>query len=196
MTTRSILTAASLAAILWFGTSPSLAQRSHGGGQGPGAGASGSHVPMGGNAPSTGKSENAHSSNAASSSSPTDLLTRNTKLDSTLTSKLQSKGLIPAGSDLKDVCNGFKNLGLCMASIHVSHNLNIPFDCLKADVTGMAPAAGATCPNGTGASKLSLGKAIHTLSPDANASAEVKKAQKAANADIKASESEAQTKSS
>ncbi len=196
MMKRSILTAASLAAILCFGTSPALAQHGHSGGQGQGAGASGSHVPMGGNAPSTGKSANAHSSNAASSSSPTDLLTRNAKLDSTLTSKLQSKGLIPAGSDLKDVCKDFSNLGRCISAIHVSHNLNVSFDCLKADVTGTAPAAGATCPDGTGASKLSLGKAIQTLSPNANASAEVKKAQKAANADIKASESEAQTKSS
>ncbi len=196
MMKRSILTAASLAAILCFGTSPALAQHGHSGGQG--AGASGSHVPMGGNAPSMGKSANAHSSNAASSSSPTDLLTRNAKLDSTLTSKLQSKGLIPAGADLKDVCSGFKNLGLCMASIHVSHNLNLSFDCVKADVTGTAPAAGATCPDGTGASKLSLGKSIQTLKPDANATAEVKKAQKAANADIRASEAEsrAQTKSS
>lgn len=198
---RSILTAASLAAILWFGTSPALAQRPSGGqGRGPGAGASGSHVPMGGNAPSMGKSGNApantNASSHASSSSPTDLLTRNTHLDSTLTSNLQSKGLIPAGADLKDVCNGFKNLGLCMASIHVSHNLNLSFDCVKADVTGTAPAAGATCPDGTGASKMSLGKTIQTLSPNANASAELKKANKAAKADIQEAEAQAQTKSS
>lgn len=199
MTKRSILTAASLAAILCFGTSPALAQHGHSGGQGQGAGASGSHVPMGGNSPSMGKSANANAnapSNHASSSSPTDLLTRNTKLDTTLTSKLQSKGLIPAGADLKDVCSGFKNLGLCMASIHVSHNLNVSFDCLKADVTGTAPAAGATCPDGTGASKMSLGKAIQTLSPNANASAETKKAQKAANQDIRESQTQSETKSS
>ncbi len=196
MTKRSILTAASLAAILCFGTSPALAQHGHSGGQGQGAGASGSHVPMGSNSPSMGKSANAHSNNAASSSSATDLLTRNTKLDSNLTSKLQSKGLIPAGSDLKDVCKDFSNLGRCMSAIHVSHNLNIPFDCLKADVTGMAPAAGATCPDGTGASKMSLGKAIHTLSPNANASAEVKKAQKAANQDIRESQTQSETKPS
>lgn len=187
-----ILTAASLAAMLWLGTMPALAQRGHGGGAGK---ASASNKPTD-SGPNKGNSANAHSSSAASSSSPTDLLTRNTKLDTHLTSKLQSKGLIPAGSDLKDICSGFKNLGQCMASIHVSHNLNIPFDCLKADVTGTAPAAGATCPAGTGASKMSLGKAIQTLDPKAKASAEVKKAQKAADADIKESESKAQTKSS
>jgi hypothetical protein len=128
------------------------------------------------------------SGKGAASSSPTTLLTNNTKLDSTLTSKLQSKGLLPTGTDLKVTCAGFKNLGQCIAAIHVSHNLNVPFACMQADMTGTAPVAGTTCPTGTGSSKLSLGKSIQALSPNADAKAESKTGTSEANADIKDAE--------
>lgn len=175
---------------------PALAQNPHaGGGAGAGAGAGGTHGPAmgsgnamgnatghgngGSNAPSMG------ASSKASASSPTTVLDRNSKLDSTLTSKLQSKGLLPAGTDLKDTCGGFKNLGQCIAAIHVSHNLpNVSFDCLKADMTGTAPAKGVTCPAGTGSSKMSLGKSIQTLSPNTDAKTEAKTGQKQAHDDI------------
>jgi hypothetical protein len=127
----------------------------------------------------------ADSSNAANSS-PDSVLGRNSKLDSTLTSKFQSQGLLSAGTDLKTACQGFKNLGQCVAALHVSKNLNIPFGCLQADMTGTAPATGTTCPRGTGTSKLSLGKSITTLQPSANATGEAKKANKQANSDLQA----------
>src|SRR5260370_19284673 len=101
-----------------------------------------------------------HGAGAASSSSPMNVLERNSKLDGKLTSRLQSKGLLPAGSDLKTACFGFKNLGQCIAAIHVSHNLKIPFACLQADMTGTAPAANAGCASATGCSKMSLGREI------------------------------------
>ena len=53
-----------------------------------------------------------------------------------------------------------------MATAHVSHNLDIPFDQLKAKVTG---------PNAEG-----LGRAIHGLKPSVNANAEAKKPEKSA----------------
>lgn len=164
-----------------------FAQNPHGGGAGH---PSGSHGPaMGSGNADHGNAE--ASSKGAGSSSPTDLLTENTKLDSHLTSKLQSKGLLPAGTDLKDACAGFKNLGQCIAAIHVSHNHdNIPFACLKADMTGTAPAAGITCPTGTGSSKLSLGKSIQTLSPGTDSKEAAKTATKQSDADIKDAETQ------
>jgi hypothetical protein len=124
----------------------------------------------------------------AAAGSPGTVLTKNTKLDTHLTSLLQSKGLLPKGTDLKDACSGFKNLGQCVAAIHVSHNLNIPFTCLSADMTGTAPATGTTCPAGTGSSKMSLGKSIQTLSPNASVRTEGKTATKQANDDINEAE--------
>jgi hypothetical protein len=81
------------------------------------------------------------------------------------------------GQDAQTACSGFKNLGQCVAAAHVAKNLNIPggFDALKAKMTG------------TGA--MSLGKAIQSLAPDANAKAETKKANKQASDDMKESNS-------
>src|SRR5215831_2703093 len=171
-----------------FSAGFALAQHPHGGPGGAG-GAGGPHGP----AMNNGAAEHGNadaSSKGAASSSPTELLTKNTKLDSNLTSKLQSKGLLPAGTDLKDACGGFKNLGQCVAAIHVSHNLDIPFACMKANMTANPPAAGTTCPAGTGSSKnkMSLGKSIQTLSPNANSKTEATNAQKQGDADIKEAE--------
>jgi len=176
-----------LATALCFAAAPAFAQQSHAHGGAGGAG--GSH----GAAMSNGAADHGSSDSSAkgASSSPTTLLTNNTRLDNNLTTKLQSKGLLPAGTDLKDACAGFKNLGQCVAAIHVSHNLKVPFACMKADMTGAAPAAGATCPAGTGSSQLSLGKSIQALEPSADSKTASKTATKQADADIK----EAQTTS-
>ena len=91
-------------------------------------------------------------------------LSDNTKLSG----KLQS--LLPAGTNLQQASQGFKNLGQFVAAVHVSHNLGIPFDQLKAKMTG--PSA------------ESLGKAIEQLKPTANARAEAKKANKQADQDM------------
>jgi hypothetical protein len=127
--------------------------------------------------------------NGGTASSPTNVLSKNSKLDSTLTSNLQSKGLLPAGTDLKDACSGFKNLGQCIAAIHVSHNLHVPFACMRANMTGTAPATGTSCPAGTGSRKLSIGKSIQALSPNADAKAETKNGESEANTDLKEAES-------
>jgi hypothetical protein len=97
-----------------------------------------------------------------------DQLARNTQLSSRL------QGLLPVGTDISQASSGFKNLGQFVAAAHVSRNLNIPFDQLKAKMTGM-----------------SLGKAIHELNPDVDAKAEAKKAEQQAKQDIQASKAEA-----
>ena len=76
--------------------------------------------------------------------------------------------LVPAGMSTEEACTGFKNVKDCAASLHASVNLNIPFGDLKAKVTG-----------GQG-----LGAAIHELKPEANARAEVRKAQGQAQDDV------------
>ncbi len=95
---------------------------------------------------------------------PDQMLSRNSQLSSKLDS------LLPNGENAQQACSGYKNLGQCVSAIHVSKNLGIPFDDLKAKTTG------------SGA--VSLGKAIHELKPDANAKAEVKKANQQAKQDL------------
>ena len=72
------------------------------------------------------------------------------------------QAMLPAGMTVEQAASGFKNLGQFIAAVNVSKNLGIPFDQLKAQVTG--------------ASAVSLGAAIHTLKPGADAKAEVKQA--------------------
>ena len=100
----------------------------------------------------------------ASGKTASDLLTQNTKLSSNL------EKLLPQGMTAQQACDGFKNLGQCVAAMHVSHNLDIPFADLKAKTTGSG--------------SVSLGKAIETLKPAANSKAESKKAQKQASQDL------------
>jgi hypothetical protein len=126
------------------------------GDMGRGMGHSSSNMPMN------------NSSRSVSASSPTNLLSTNSKLNSTLNDRLSP--LLPSGMSLTDAASGFKNLGQFVAAVHVSHNLDIPFTDLKDKMT----------------SGDSLGKAIHALKPDVKAKSEAKKAEKQAKADVKA----------
>lgn len=172
---------------LFLSSSPLFAQRPHGGGAGNGnSGATGAAM-HGASGADHGNNTSANGTKSAAASSPATVLSKNTKLDTHLTNLLQSKGLLAKGTDLKDACAGFKNLGQCVAALHVSHNLNIPFACLSANATGTAPAKDASCPSGTGTSKMSLGKSIQALSPNAtsaSAKTEEKSATKQADDDI------------
>ena len=128
-------------------------------------------------------------SNGNSAHSPTTLLQNNDQLNTHLTSALGKSGVTLPSGGLQTACAGFKNLGQCVAALHVSNNLKIGFDCLKADMLGQAPSDAAACPSGTGSSKMSMGKAISTLQPNADAKAEAKKANKQASQDLSGSES-------
>ena len=142
---------------------PTFAQRSHPGGgppagHGPGDNSSASN--------SHGADTTAHTDMAHSS--PSDVLSHNTAI----------AGKIKAltGQDAATACDGFKNLGQCVAAAHVAKNLDIPggFDALKAKMTG------------SGA--VNLGKAIQALSPNADAKGEAKKANHQASDDMKEAE--------
>ena len=112
---------------------PLQAQHGHGGGaagvsHGPGMGGMG--TPHSSDHPSNQANHDSRSGSGKQQSSVSQRLTDNTKL----ASKLQS--LLPAGTDLQQAAQGFKNLGQFVAAVHVSHNLGIPFDQLKARMTG------------------------------------------------------------
>jgi hypothetical protein len=132
-------------------------------------------------ASSNGNGASSNGGNAAATNGKTmdQLLTQNTKLSDKISSL--------TGESSQQSCTGFKNLGQCVAAAHVSKNLGISFACLKSDMTGIAPASSTTCPAGTGAKSLSLGKSIQTLSPTVNSKTEVKKGQQQADQDLKAS---------
>jgi hypothetical protein len=79
-----------------------------------------------------------------------------------LASKLQ--GMLPAGMSVETAASNFKSVGQFVAAVHVSKNLDIPFDQLK----------GAMVTN-----HMSLGDAIHGLKPEITSEAAKLEAQKA-----------------
>src|SRR5262249_42862840 len=74
------------------------------------------------------------------------------------------------GMDVNLAESGFTNRGHFISALHVSRNLNIPFDQLKAKMLGLAPTttttttATADAPTSS-AKPMSLGQAIHDLRP-------------------------------
>ena len=53
--------------------------------------------------------------------------------DAAFRSRIQS--LLPSGTDIKTAESGFRSRGQFIAALHVSRNLNIPFDQLKAKLS-------------------------------------------------------------
>jgi hypothetical protein len=96
----------------------------------------------------------------------------------TLASKIQAdpalstkvSALLPTGVSMSDAAAGFKTQGQFIAALHVSKNLNIPFDQLKTKMM-------------TGPESMSLGAAIKASRPEMSeqkANEEAKKAEKEA----------------
>jgi hypothetical protein len=99
---------------------------------------------------------------------------------------LQLQAVLPPRTGLKDACAGFKTLNDCVAALHVSHNLNLKFNCLKWDVTGAKPLGDVkSCTAPWNDKPVDLSKAIRALKPDANSRTEAKTAEKRAREDIK-----------
>jgi len=182
---RMFVSLAVVATAAWLFAIPAAAQGRPGGhpGGGGGMGAAGSMGDthgMSGDAGSHGMA----GSHASGPKTPGELLTNNTQLATKLS------GLLPAGTNLQTAADGFKNLGQFVAAVHVSHNLDIPFDQLKC--TELAKAE--YCPTGTTVPSKgsSLGQAIHTLKPTLTSSdtkSAVKLAGKQAKGDIRNSRS-------
>jgi hypothetical protein len=173
-----------LAALTVAGTSPAFAQRSHpGGGPPSAAGNHGSSTGAeNGNATSTAAAGNHSTSTGAANGNATSTAHANSM--SAAPSDVLSHNPVIAGKiktltkeDASTACSGFKTIGQCVAAAHVAQNLSIPggFDALRSAMT-----------SGSG---MSLGNAIQSLAPSADAKSESKKANKQAKEDIKTSAS-------
>jgi hypothetical protein len=88
----------------------------------------------------------------------------------------------------QQVCPNFKNLGQCVAAIHVAHNLGINFNSLECDMT-LKPVPGSACPlnTATGSKGMSLGASIDALKPGTDSKTEAKKAVTQAKQDMSGS---------
>ena len=80
---------------------------------------------------------------SVTAATPTIPVVRNQSLEARL------HPLLPNGMNVTDAAKGFKNWGRFVAAVHASQNLNMPFQTLKAKMTGDMP--------------LSLGQAIQAL---------------------------------
>jgi hypothetical protein len=102
-----------------------------------------------------------------------------------LTPKLQAQGVLPGNSNATDACASFTALNECLAALHASRNLGLDFNCLRASVTGVHSNADMSgCKAADGEKALSLSRAIHLLSPSANAKGSTKTAEQQAKDDL------------
>jgi len=164
----------SLAVVLFLSNASLFAQRGNGAGRGAGAGAGNDGENRGNTATTSnaGKLDKSDKSqpNTKSTTNKSATIAENIQSNPKLASKLQ--GMLPTGATLEQASAGFKSQGQFIAALHVSKNLNIPFDALKTKMTGPSPE--------------SLGKVIHDLRPDLSAgkaNEEAKKAEKEAKED-------------
>jgi hypothetical protein len=178
----------------------SAAAQGHGAGRPEGApGGFGSHAPLGapGADVDNGRGHgSAHDSTTtgpqeSGKKTPDQLLTQNTKLSGNLSNLLSKMGLKTVnGAPLtpQEACANFKNLGQCVAAIHVSNNLGIDFNKLGCDMT-LKPVTTSVCPEGTptGSKGISLGASIDSLKPGTNGKTEAQKGVTEANDDLKGS---------
>lgn len=116
-----------------------------------------------------------------------DQLDAKAEQDKKLTANLQAQGVLPANTDAKTACDNFNRLDECVAALHVSKNVGLDFNCLKADLTGVQTGADmSSCKGYSGDKAMSLSKAIHAMKPEADAKSEAKNAEKQAKDDLKA----------
>jgi hypothetical protein len=196
---RKLITAAVavLAIGLWL-MPISAAAQGRGVGRPEGApGGFGSHAPLGspgadaGNGHGSAHDRSTGGSKDAGRKTPDELLTQNTKLSDNLSNLLNKMGLKTVnGTPLtpQEACANFKNLGQCVAAIHVSNNLGINFNSLACDMT-LKSVTTSACPAGTatGTKGMSLGASIDALKPGTDGKTEAQKAVTQTNHDMKGS---------
>jgi hypothetical protein len=119
--------------------------------------------------------------------SANDQLASNGNLEARLSHQLQIQGILPQSKNLQDACSSFRELADCVASLRVSHSLQIDFSCLKWDVTGVKPKpVSDSCAGPSGGNKaMGLFRSIDLLKPDADARSEANKALRRARENIK-----------
>ena len=118
--------------------------------------------------------------------SANDQLASDGDMEAKLTHQLQVQGILPQARNLQDACSAFNELAECVASLRVSHSLQIDFSCLKWDVTGVKPKPVAdSCAGPAGGKAMGLHRSIDLLKPDSNARVEANNALRRAREDIK-----------
>lgn len=157
-----------------------LAQRGRGGGAGAGNSGRGSGAPSMSLPPSPGRAPSVPHAEGRGHGSPD--MTQGVGRQSSAVARIENnpglssriQPLLPPGSNLQSSAAGFKNEGEFVSALHASKNLNIPFDQLKAKMTGD--------------DRQSLGKAIQSLRPEMDKRAvkdSVKRAESLSKSDIR-----------
>jgi hypothetical protein len=109
-------------------------------------------------------------------------------IEKKLTPKFKAQGLVAANANVTDACALFVALDECVASLHVSKDLGIDFNCVRADVTGVHTNVDLSgCKGPIGEKAQSLTKSIRLLKPDADAKGAAKDAERQAKEDLKES---------
>ncbi|HYL83450.1 MAG TPA: hypothetical protein VE263_04390 [Candidatus Angelobacter sp.] len=118
--------------------------------------------------------------------SANDRLASDGHLEDNLTKQLRLQGILPAETEMQDVCSNFKELTTCVAVLRLTKSLPVEFTCLKWDVTGVKPNhVGDTCAGPAGGKAMSLDKAIDLLKPKVDSRKEAKNALGKAHEDIR-----------
>src|SRR6266404_1219139 len=128
---------------------------------------------LGGDLPTASEKSSARATLPANSSASNASMTASARLANNAALSARIQPLVPAGSTVATASAGFRNTGEFIAALHVSRNLNIPFDQLKAKLTG--------------SKSESLGQAIHDLRPDLSrgtVKSDVRKAERQVDQDI------------
>ncbi len=164
-----------LVAMAGFSVLPAFAQHGHGGGSGGGGGhdshaSSTSSSHDGDSGKSGDKDGDSHGGHGGHGN-----LSAKLASNPALSAKLSA--LLPPGTDLNAAAAGFHNMKDFVAALHASKDLGIPFDQLKAKLTGPG--------------HENLRKAIADLDPTANAKAAEKTAEKEAKADLHGADNDA-----
>jgi len=121
-----------------------------------------------------------------SSKSANDQLASNGDLEAKLTRQLQVQEILPQDKNLQDACSSFRELTECVASLRVSHTLQIEFSCLKWDVTGVKPKpVSDSCAGPSGGKAMGLTRSIDVLKSDTAAKSQTRDALRRAREDIK-----------
>jgi len=151
----------------------------------------GTHAPLGAPGADAGNGHgSAHDTGSANGGTnagpkaPVQSLAPNSKLSENLTDLLTKMGV---SATPQVVCQNFRNLGQCVAAIHVANNLGIDFNKLACDMT-LKPVTTSMCPQGTVTGKgISLGASINALKPGTDSKTEAQKGVTQAKQDMKGS---------
>jgi hypothetical protein len=121
-----------------------------------------------------------------SPNSANDRLASDGHLEDKLTKQLRVQGILPATTELQEVCSTFRDLAKCVAVMHASRKLHVDFLCLKWDVTGTKPKGVPDgCAGPAGGKAMRFDRAIDLLKPDSDSRMEADNAMKQAHDDIR-----------